>query len=236
MFNFHSFHGKRGLLFIVLLFTLSLVFSCFTSAVDNVSPFVSGSSDKIVSTDAELREAVNNAPTKKSFTIALNNDIILTETLDIPANKNITLTSSKTAEEYCKLIGDIHKESGNPLVWSHIVRVSTITVNAKGVLEFDGIVVTSTGSNDYAVTVDEAGQFILHKGLISKHMCGVVNNGLFLLYDGEISDNVGGVDNRGVFRMFGGEITNNKLLDMSGGGGVSNDEGGTFENLSSINF
>ena len=84
-FNLRHFCGKRGLLFIALLFTTALVFSCFTSnTFGSVSHFVSGSSDKIVSNETELREAINNAPTK-AYTIALNNDITLTEsTLNIP--------------------------------------------------------------------------------------------------------------------------------------------------------
>jgi len=227
-FALRRFCGRRGLLFVVLLFVVTLVFSCFTfTTFSSVSPFVSGNSDKIVSTETELREAINNAPTKKTYTIALNNDIILTDSsLIIPTNKDIILTSNK-AEDYYKLIGDIHVESGHPLDWSHIVRVNTITVNDKGLLTLDGIGVTCKGSSDYAITVNKNGQFIMHKGLISNHFAGVDNMGVFLMYGGEISGNMGGVVNSGVFRLFGGKIIDNKIADMSGGSGVSNE--GTFE-------
>ena len=44
-FNLQRFYGRWGVLFVVLLFTLSLLFSCFTSnTFGSVSHFVSGSS------------------------------------------------------------------------------------------------------------------------------------------------------------------------------------------------
>jgi hypothetical protein len=227
-FNLRRFYGRRGLLFVVLLFAIVLVFSCFTSTFNGVSLFASGVPDKIVSNETELRDAIINAPTKKSFTIALNNDITLTETtLIIPANKDIILTSNK-ATGYYKLICTVYDERPRDPLDRYIVSTSTITVNSEGILELDGIDVThadkSIGS---AVTVNENGQFIMHSGLISNNSGrGVYNNGVFLMHDGKISGNTGGVSNIGVFRLFGGEISDN----IAGvGGGVNNEEGGIFE-------
>jgi hypothetical protein len=227
--NLHRFYGRQTLLFVALLFILLLFFSCFTSTFNGVSPFASGRSDKIVGNETELREAINNAPSKKSFTIALNNDITLTgSSLTIPANKNIILTSSK-ATGYCKLIGTAYATS-QFVVGEY--SVSTITVNGDGVLELDGVSVTHTCHyGGYVVTVDEHGQFIMRKGLISRGIGGVYTNGVFLMYGGEISGNVamsgGGVFNRGVFKMFGGKILDNSAGNY--GGGIYNEANGTFE-------
>jgi len=209
---------------VLLLFTIGLFFSCFISTVNCASE-----PDKIVNNEAELREAINNAPTKKAVTIALNNDITLTEsTLIIPADKNIILTSNK-ATNYYKLIGSVHEPSQ---VTVGEYSVSTITVNGDAILELDGIGIThACNYGGYTVTVAEKGQFILHRGLISSNIGGIYNNGIFLMYDGEISDNSvingGGVYNRGTFTMFGGKISGNRA--GNNGGGVYNEN--TFEML-----
>jgi len=221
------FYGRRGLLFVTLLILTVLFFSCFISTFKGVSPFVLGAPDKSVNNETDLRTAINNAPTNHQFTIALNNDIAITEfTLEIPANKDIVLTSNK-ASGYYKLTGTAHGTS--PFIVGDL-SVSTITVNSAGILTLDGIEVThACGYPGYAVTVGEKGQFILHNGLISSNIGGVYNGGVFLMYDGMISGNSaingGGVYNRGVFKMFGGEISDNSA--WQNGGGVYNEV--TFE-------
>jgi len=220
---------KHIALLLVFIFTIILVSSCFTSTVNSTSDFVSENPNKIVSNEAELREAINNAPTKKSVIIALNNDITLTDTtLTIPANKNIILTNNKATNHY-KLIGTVH-ETARFTVGEQ--SVSTITVNNEGILELAGIDVTHTCNYwGYAVTVNEKGQFIMHKSLISSNIGGIYNDGIFLMRDGEISGNSamngGGVHNRGTFTMFGGKISANSA--GNNGGGVYNE--GTFEML-----
>ncbi|MCL2642543.1 MAG: hypothetical protein FWD52_03390 [Candidatus Bathyarchaeota archaeon] len=223
-------YNRKTLIFVVLLFMATLVFSCFVVTFNVISPFASGTSDKNVSTETELREAINNVSTKKAYTIALNNDITLTDsTLNIPANKHIRLTSNK-AEGHYKLIGTAHWQSPVMVVES---SVSTITVNGDGILELDDICITHThnASLGYVVSVNENGQLIMHKGLISSNIGGIYNGGIFLMHNGEISGNTaingGGVFNRGVFRMFGGEIAGNSA--GNNGGGVYNEAGGTFE-------
>ncbi len=229
MFDLRRFYRRKVLCFVSLLFVVVLVFSCVVSAFSCVSLFVSGVSDKIVRNEIELRDAINNAPSKKSFTIALDNDITLTNsTLTIPANKDIILTSNK-ATNYYKLIGTAH-ETAQFMVGE--VSVSTITINDNGVLTIDGIDVTYAHSYwGYAITVNENGHFVMRRGLISSGIGGINNYGTFLMYGGEISGNFamngGGVFNRGVFNMFGGEISGNNA--GNNGGGVYNEAGGTFE-------
>jgi hypothetical protein len=208
-----------------------LVFSCFVFLFNVVSPFASGASDVIVSNEMELRGAINNAPTKKAFTIALSNDITLTDsTLNIPADKHIVLTSNK-AEGYYTITGTAY---GTSQFIVGELSVSTITVNGAGVLDLDGISVTHAHNYPgYVVSVVENGQFIMHRGLISSNIGGVHNGGSFLMYGGEISGNSaihgGGVFNRGMFKLFGGKISGNSVYQN--GGGVYNEADGTFEML-----
>ncbi|MDR2708045.1 MAG: hypothetical protein LBB87_04810 [Nitrososphaerota archaeon] len=80
--------------FVSLLFVVLLVFSCLVSMFSAVSPFVLGAStDTMISNEAELVVAVDNAPSGASIVIAFDRDITLTNPLDIPEGKDITLTS-----------------------------------------------------------------------------------------------------------------------------------------------
>jgi hypothetical protein len=134
-----------------LIFMIALVSSGFASVFSGVSLFVLGAPD-IVSNETELRNAVDTAT--GSTVIALGKDIALTEsTLTIPANKNITLTSS-LASGFYKLIGADGK--------------STFIVEGGGMLRLDGIIVThESGKAGSGVTVDSDGTLILYSGEIS---------------------------------------------------------------------
>ncbi|MCL2135879.1 MAG: hypothetical protein FWH37_10130 [Candidatus Bathyarchaeota archaeon] len=187
--------------------------------------------DLHVKNEEELKNAINNTSNKKATTINIDNDITLTETLKIPTNKNITLTSNKITEYY-KLIGAEYK--------------STIFVDKDSTLKIDGVIVThiktaiSAGGGIY---VEENGLLILYSGEISNNEAvdhgspfspgasggGVCNRGVFEMYGGKISGNQvyglgssgggsgGGVFNTGIFTMTGGEITNN-VANVYGGG------------------
>jgi len=239
--SLHCFHNRKALLFVSLLFLITLTFSGILSEFNSgVSSFVLGASDKGVNNEAELRDAINNAPTKKSYTIAFNNDITLTgSSLVIPANKDITLTSNK-AIGYYKLIG--------------VKGVTTLVVESNGVLKLDGIIVSNGGgSMGGGVFVSVNGWFVMYAGEISGNTVadwggptfygkadggGVYNAGIFEMSGGTISGNNavyhgtnnagygGGVYNTGTFSMSGGTISNN-YADISGGG-VYNDIGGEF--------
>jgi hypothetical protein len=223
-------HGKKGLVFVSLLFMVMLVFSCLVSALNGVSPFILGSPDRIVNNETELRDTINNAPSKTSITIALNNDISLSSTLTIPYNKDITLTSNRSSGFY-KLIGVANK--------------AVIVVDG-GVLKLDGIIVS--GGGDSGICVRDKGVLVMYDGEISDNTSyfyggfnpwgyagaggGVsIDSGVFEMYSGKIFNNQaqsygGGVYlglGRAVFKMFGGEISGNTA---ECGGGVSN--GGDF--------
>jgi hypothetical protein len=193
----------------VLFMITSVSSSCCVSVFTGVSPFVVGVSDKVVSNETELVAAVNGAV---GFTIiALNNDIVLTDELVIPANKNITLTS--TGDSKFKLFG----ANGT------VSYEDTIVVGNKGMLRLENIIVThKSGVIGSGVRVNDGGTCILSSGEISGNRRiyrhgGVYNEGAFIMTGGLISNNDGGVFNCGILEMSGGVISNNQALLRGGG-------------------
>ncbi len=204
-------------LFAVVLFT-----ACFVSAFSAVSPFVYGSSDKVVSDEVELRNVIKTAA--GATVIALSKDISLTESIDISAGKRITLTSAG-GTKFFKLIGACDQ--------------TTVNVENRGLLTIDGIIVThDSGEEGNGVIVDYGGVLVLHSGEISGNTAyvgaGVHVSGTFNMSGGKISGNTAdtgaGVGVVGNFSMSGGEISNNTNTNW-GGGGVYLYQYGTF-NLS----
>jgi hypothetical protein len=195
------FNVSRRSLLLVFLFVVVLASSLFVCLLVNDSSGVSLTNAVHVKNEAELKNAINNASSKKSA-ITLDNDITLTDTITIPPNKDITLTSSKTAEYY-KLVGPTRK--------------STINVENSGVLKIDGIIVTHvSGEDGRGIDVLANGQLIMYRGEIS----GNTNTG-----DAEpntiggFPSNGGGVYiEYGFFEMSGGKISNNKAKAGNGGG------------------
>jgi uncharacterized repeat protein (TIGR02543 family) len=178
-------------------------------AAEGISSF----SIALVSTEAELRDAVASAPDNTLTTIELTNDIQLTGVLlKIPSNKTITLTGS------FKLVGadaDV-----------------TLYVENYAVLTIDGITVThNAGGIGNGIYVRSLGELILKSGAISGNTTvasglgagggGVFNLGTFTMNGGEISNNWaaggGGVENTGTFTMNGGVISGNIASDSGGG-------------------
>jgi hypothetical protein len=159
-----------------------------------------------VKNEDELKNAINNASLKE-ITIALDNDIILTEALKIIVNKDIILTSNKITGYY-KLIGAEGR--------------STIFVDGGGVLRLDGVIVThvkNAGAVGGGVYVDTNGMLILYSGEISGN--DVIDWG-----DPHTpTANGGGVFNFGVFERIGGVISGN-TAGVSGADNVYPDDSG----------
>lgn len=160
-------------LLVVLLVSLS---SCCILMV-----LAEGSSLKVVvpvKTEAELRVAVSDAT--EPTTIMLSDDIALTGSLDISANKDITLTSNR--EEFFKLIG--------------ADNASTIVINDGGLLTLAGIRVThDTGFIGRGVTVS-GGKLVLSDGEITGNN-GVFGGGVYVFY-GSVSMSGGTITNNTV--------------------------------------
>ena len=145
-FDLPSFRSKRALFFVFLLicvivfsvsFVLILRSSGDSSLVDVAPPLLEDTLS--VETGVQLKNAIYNAvnPT----VISLDRDIVLTEQINIYANKNITLTSSNKVNLF-KLIGaDEH---------------DTIYVETGGMLTLNGVIVThNTGDSGRGVAVEE---------------------------------------------------------------------------------
>jgi hypothetical protein len=207
---------------------------------------------RIVSNEMELRNAVNKAV--EPTVIALDNDITLTEQLVIPANTDITLTSTSTFEFFKLIGGDTGRSSLGPGEYAYPV----IVVEDGGVLRLDGVFVTCENfplSWSHLVYVNGGGTLVMYDGEISDNSLGsaVVNFGMFEMYGGKISNNAAGYRDAavynslvGTFSMFGGEISNNRgfgvhnraeyssmtggfnygMFSMSGGVISNNDAGG----------
>jgi len=242
-------HGicRRALLVVSLLVML-LFSSCFVYVFSSsVSPFVSGSSNRVVSSESELRAAVNDSA--GPIVIAFNGDIQLSGELKIPADKDVTLTSNNDDNTgFFKLVG----ANGE----------STIFVD--GTLRLAGIIIThANGDSGSGVTVNSDGTFIMSGGEISGNSAfrgdggGVFNDGIFEMSGGMISYNTanvfgGGVFNRRTFEMSGGYITNNEAtlggglyvqlgtFSMSGGeisyNKANRDGGGIHNQESNVNL
>ena len=194
-------------------FVFSLIFVLMFSAI---SAGILTAAAVPVSTETELRNAINNAagPT----VIELTSDIHLTGApLTIDAGKDITLTSSGTNS--FRLVG--------------VPGTYTITVSDGAILDLAGITVTHTsGATGRGVGVSLGGTLIMSGGEISgntytNYGAGVNNYGTFIMINGKISDNTatisdGGVYNSGNFTMFGGEISGNKAERSGGVGNVGN--------------
>ena len=233
MFMFNTFYvpRKQSLLLASLLIVM-LISSLLVYTSINDANGASSENAIHVKNEDELRKAINNAPTGQSTTITLDNDITLTNTTDdsnsnywpvniiIPADKDITLTSSKV-NGYYKLNG--------------AVNGSILFIASNGTLRIDDIAVIHTSNTGGGgVDVYAFAKFYFYNGIISGNKIyggsGVSNTGTFVMSGGEISGNAanngGGVYNSGyaTFTMSGGKISGNTAT--SNGGGVLNS--GTF--------
>ncbi|MCL2475475.1 MAG: hypothetical protein FWE73_00005, partial [Candidatus Bathyarchaeota archaeon] len=200
-------HSRRDFFVFSLIFVL--MFSALSAGILTAAAVP-------VSTETELRNAINNAvgPT----IIELTADIHLTGApLTIDTGKAITLTSSGAGN--FRLIG--------------APGAFTITVNDGAILDLAGITVTHTsGSTGRGVGVSLGGTLILSGGEISgntytNYGAGVNNYGTFIMTGGKILDNTatisdGGVYNSGNFTMYGGEISGNTAYRSGGVGNVGN--------------
>jgi predicted outer membrane repeat protein len=204
---------RKGMLSVSLLFILlsSSFLSCcvLTSRAASFPLEVA----ELVGNENSLRAAVNRAG-ESAAVIAISADIKLSAPLVIAKGKDITLKSNGNDDGFFKLIG--------------APGADTITVEAGGILELAGIILTHTsGTTGTGVTVKPGGTLTLSGGEISGnhgHWGGAVSNrGHFTLSGGKISGNTadygGGVYNGDSFSLTGGMITQNTA---NRGGGVVN--------------
>jgi len=184
--------------------------------------------ESYVRTEAELRNAVKDSAKGTAVVIVLGRHINLTKTtLTIPSGAEITLRSDKELA---------NKEGVAFFRLSGVEDESTLTVEAKGFLNLEGIIVThNKGAYGWGVDVNLGGTLTMTDGEISGNTAeiggGIYNRGNFSLSGGTITQNTAeegaGVYNgnnatpdSANFTMSGGEISNN--IANRGGGGVDN--------------
>ncbi len=185
----------------------------------------------------DLQKAVDDCPDDTPCTITVTRNDTLSAYVDIPAAKQITLTS----------------DSGGP--WTITQTATTTSTLATesykarhfylhGSLTLKNIILTGTGDIDSGiysggVNVDEAEAELkmMDKAVITECVGdvggGMYNAGTFKMTGGTISGNKtgsngrgGGVYNAGTFKMTGGTISGN---EATYGGGVEIGAGGTME-------
>jgi hypothetical protein len=165
-----------------------------------------------VTSEFELITAIDRASSGESVVVTIGNDVVLTNSLVIPAGKNITLVSAVSdGRTTFRLVG--------------VTGQSTISVD--GTLVLGQLVVThEKGDSGNGVIVNPDGTLTLVGGEIVSNTAncggGVWNDGTFILSWGYISRNYaakqgGGVYvGYGIFKVSGGEIWGNAA--NSGGG------------------
>jgi uncharacterized repeat protein (TIGR02543 family) len=206
---------RNSLVFLTLALLVSSLCVCvFTLGVE-------GQTLIHVGTEEDLINAVNNAENNVPVVIALDNNIALTFTLSIPANKNITLTSNGNSEFL--LFGPY--------------TATTIAVENRGMLTINGIMVThvsGAGISSYGVTINYGGALTLSGGEIRGNNLGVSNSGTFDMYSGTISGNGIGVSNSDTFNMYGGIICENNGVGISNSGNCIIHDGTISDNKGGV--
>jgi hypothetical protein len=191
---------------VIVLFCIFFAYN----VVDDSSPFM------IRITESDIKNAVNNAI--EPIVVVLDNDVRLTESLTIPAGKDVTLTSCDDNDFY-KLIG--------------VDGESVIVVEGGGVLRLKGVIIThENDAYGNGIFIDHRGTLMLYDGVICDNTLhnvnalenvggGVRNFGRFIMSGGRIVNNTagggGGLLNWGSFSMSGGEISGNTAYGHGGG-------------------
>ena len=174
-----SIHRKKLTIALLLLVVLIASLFIYEIAINRADDWVIVSvaefslEDAVhVTSETDLKAVIDNnsAADNTQIIIALDKDISLTETLTIPTNTDIILTSNQATDFY-KL--------------TNTVEGNTITVNAGGRLQISGIIVTHTHKDGTAtrrpdlsrltqtevtrgtgVYVEDTGTLVLSKGEI----------------------------------------------------------------------
>ncbi|MCL2134306.1 MAG: hypothetical protein FWH37_01965 [Candidatus Bathyarchaeota archaeon] len=205
--DLHSFYNRKAVFLVSLLLMVSIGLFFFISAFENVSPFVSGISDIVVSNEIELKNAITDRQFDGPVVIALDKDITITDgSLIISAFTNITLTSNKASGFY-KLIG--------------ATTAAILQVDSGGILIINGIIITHTNGTRSCGVVN-MGTLIMRAGEISDNYVGIGGSSFFSSVEHSYG---GGVMNAGVFEMYGGKISGNNARAIGNGGGVYNGGG-----------
>ena len=196
--------------------------------------------DYYLSTESELTNAVTNGTSPLS--IKLTGDIALSNYVDIPANKTVTLDlNGKKLDRGLSALTDygivIRVETDGTLIVKDSGTGGTITggydatgggICVLGTLNFEGGTISGcSGTKGGAIYTTTSGTVNMSGGTISGNTAtdggGIYNNGTLTISGGSITGNTvtehggGAVTNYGTLTINGGSFTNNSTVGNGGG-------------------
>ena len=197
--------------------------------------------DATVTTAAELQAAINNAPDfagsiddsdlyTSAYKILISASFNLTDTITVPANKNIAIfgaTNATTVVGRGSVAGDMFKVSAGSIL--SMTQNEGDGSSEIGKLSVEGKKDDETAADGSIVSVEAGAKFVMTTGVtLSKNVstaagAAVKNSGKLVITGGEIKDNV----------STGGAVYSTGTVSLEKGEGASDDEPKIIENYTS---
>lgn len=194
--------------------------------------------DATVATAAELQAAINNAPDfagsiddsdlyTSAYKILISASFNLTDTITVPANKNIAIfgaTNATTVVGRGSVAGDMFKVSAGSIL--SMTQNEGDGSSEIGKLSVEGKKDDETAADGSIVSVEAGAKFVMTTGVtLSKNVstaagAAVKNSGKLVITGGEIKDNV----------STGGAVYSTGTVSLEKGEGASDDEPKIIEN------
>lgn len=194
--------------------------------------------DATVTTAAELQAAINNAPDfagsiddsdlyTSAYKILISASFNLTDTITVPANKNIAIfgaTNATTVVGRGSVAGDMFKVSAGSIL--SMTQNEGDGSSEIGKLSVEGKKDDETAVDGSIVSVEAGAKFVMTTGVtLSKNVstaagAAVKNSGKLVITGGEIKDNV----------STGGAVYSTGTVSLEKGEGASDDEPKIIEN------
>lgn len=197
--------------------------------------------DATVTTAAELQAAINNAPDfagsiddsdlyTSAYKILISASFNLTDTITVPANKNIAIfgaTNATTVVGRGSVAGDMFKVSAGSILF--MTQNEGDGSSEIGKLSVEGKKDDETAADGSIVSVEAGAKFVMKTGVtLSKNVstaagAAVKNSGKLVITGGEIKDNV----------STGGAVYSTGTISLEHGTDAAADEPKIIENYTS---
>lgn len=197
--------------------------------------------DATVTTAAELQAAINNAPDfagsiddsdlyTSAYKILISASFNLTDTITVPANKNIAIfgaTNATTVVGRGSVAGDMFKVSAGSIL--SMTQNEGDGSSEIGKLSVEGNKADGTAADGAIVSVEAGAKFVMTTGVtLSKNVstaagAAVKNSGKLVITGGEIKDNV----------STGGAVYSTGTISLEQGTDAAADEPKIIENYTS---
>lgn len=198
--------------------------------------------DATVTTAAELQVAINNAPDfagsiddsdlyTSAYKILISASFNLTDTITVPANKNIAIfgaTNATTVVGRGSVAGDMFKVSAGSIL--SMTQNEGDGSSEIGKLSVEGKKDDETAADGSIVSVEAGAKFVMTTGVtLSKNVstaagAAVKNSGKLVIAGGEIKDNV----------STGGAVYSTGTISLEQGTDAAADEPKIIENYTSV--